>query len=195
MTPLKLAFVALTLVAGQSAFAWDLRNNVKENRDSLTLSGDMSTFTLEGGTISGSGAKIDFQHAFAPRASVELFLSSAISASQGVSSSFTGYGAHLLYSPFQDAYSANRSIEVNGVSLITENAETKHLFEIGVGLNQYLLNGSKGVYSASGLDGIASYRFAMLSFQWKASARFASLVSAATPVSAIFLSIGLSLPL
>lgn len=191
---LKLVALFVTLVAAP-AFAWELRADVSESRDFLSLSGDMSTFKLEEGSIAGNGAKVDFAHYFGRKTSVELFLASAINASQSVSASFTGYGAHLLYVPFGDCCAERRAVQVDGRAVLTEDAETRSVFEIGLGLNQYLLNGSKGVYSASGVGGIVNYRFTMFSYQWKASARVAQMVSASVPIQAVFLSFGMALPL
>lgn len=177
------------------AHALDLRSQLNSQSNLLTAAGEMSTFTLDEGKIEGQGAKIDFYHSTSSKVGVELFVSSALSGGQSVSSSFTGLGGYALYNVLTECCAQTRTAMLNGVPVVTDAQPANHLFQVGLGLNQYFLNGSRGVYSLSGPGFAANYLFRVYGWQLKSSIRTAQLVSNQTKVQGVSLSIGLVFPL
>jgi len=175
-----------------SAWSYDLRSQVETQNNMLAVSGEMSSFKLETGSISGTGIRVDFSHSFSPKLGIELFLSTALGQE---SSSFTGFGGYAFYNLLTECCDQNRILYVDGVPAVSENLKMKHLFQVGVGVNQFLLNGSKGVYSSSGPGLGANYLFQLYRFQIKASARLSEMISNNNKVQGTFLSLGVAFPL
>lgn len=189
----------LTLFASLSlslcAHAYDVRTVVNENKSSLAVSGEMSQFTLDEGSISGTGVKVDFSHGFTKDIALELYLSTAIGGGSSVSASFTGLGGYALYNLLGTCCQENRTISVDGTTVVKETMAQKHLLQVGIGLDQILLNGSKGVYSTSGLGIGGNYQFNVWDFKVKISARMAQMTANKEKVQATFFGAGLVFPL
>lgn len=192
---MRLNLALLILVFPGLCRALDLKSSVSRETNALSVSGEMSQFTLDEGSLSGTGLRADFLHAFGRKLAVEVFLSSAFSNDKSVSSSFTGYGGTFYYSLFSECCRESKAVTVDGSPVLYENQDRGPQFQVGLGLNQYLLNGSQGVYSASGLGLGAAYVFGFRSWNIKISGRFADMVSGDNKVQATFLGIGLLFPL
>jgi hypothetical protein len=165
-----------------------------EQKNSLSISGEVSELSTADGSVSGQGLRLDLSHSFQKNWSAEVFLSSAM-ASNGASS-FTGYGGYAFYDLYsKGGRSRVQETSVDGVTLIRETEDQSQLFQIGAGINQYLLNGSRGVYSSSGPGAAANYLFRMFKYNFKASARYSSLISNNTSVQAMSVSLGMIFPL
>ncbi|HRO67193.1 MAG TPA: hypothetical protein PL182_06495 [Pseudobdellovibrionaceae bacterium] len=192
---MRLNLVLMILVFPGLCQALDLKSSVSKETNSLSISGETSQFKLEDGSLSGTGIRADFLHALNRKLSVEIFLSSAFSNDKSISSSFTGYGGTFYYNLFSECCEESRTVTMDGTPLLYENQNRGRQLQIGLGLNQYLLNGSQGVYSASGLGIGANYVFGIRSWNVKISGRFADMVSGDNKVQATFLGIGLLFPL
>jgi|GEM_PF-2648149 len=175
------------------AKAWDLRTSQEQDENSLAISGEMSQFALSGGSISGEGVRLDFNHSFQQNFSAEVFLSTALNTT--AASSFTGFGGYALYNLFGTGLAKQQATSLDGVPLIRESEEQASIVQVGLGLNQYLLNGSKGVYSSSGVGVVGNYIFKAFKYNLKASAKYSALVSDNTAVQGLFLSLGIVFPL
>lgn len=190
----SLIVTLLTLVSA-TCFGYDLKSQVESQSNLLGISGEMSSFQLDEGRIVGTGIRLDFAHSFSPKWGIDLFLSTALGNEQGVSASFTGFGGYAFYNLFSECCDQNRALLVDGVPVVSESQELKHLFQIGLGINQFLLNGSKGVYSSSGLGFGVNYYFRVMRFHLKASARQAQMISNENKVQGTFLGLGIVFPL
>jgi hypothetical protein len=175
------------------AKAWDLRTSLNQQENSLAVSGEMSQFSLSGGSISGQGIRLDFNHSFQQNYSAEIFLSTALSSTGA--SSFTGYGGYGFYDLWVTGHARHQVTAIDGVPVLQESEEQSQVLQVGLGLNQYLLNGSKGVYSSSGFGVAANYIFRLSKYNIKTSGRYSSLISNNTSVQALSLSIGIVFPL
>lgn len=191
----------LFLWASMSLNAWalDVRSTLEEKTNWLSIGAESSSFQVGEGAIRGSGVHLDLSHNFGAKYTMEVFLATALSGGSSVSSSFTGYGGNAYYNLFSSCCERRRTVLVDGVPVINEYQEQRYLFQIGGGLNQYLLNGTKGVYSSSGLGVGANLIFRVPSLfktlQFKASARTAQMVASETKVQAVFLTFGVVFPL
>ncbi|MBX3041132.1 MAG: hypothetical protein KF789_10555 [Bdellovibrionaceae bacterium] len=192
---MRLSLLTALILAPAMSWALDLSALTTKETNALSVSGEMSQFTLDDGSLSGTGIRADFLHAFSRKVSFELFLSSAFSNDKSVSSSFTGYGGSFYYNLFSECCGESKTLNVDGVPLVHESQSRGQQFQVGLGLNQYLLNGSEGVYSASGLGVGANYVFEVKSWNIKLSGRFADMISGGNKIQATFLGIGVLFPL
>lgn len=181
------------LQLGFQAKAWDLRTSLDQQENSLAISGEISQFSLSGGSISGQGIRLDFNHSFQQNYSAEVFLSTALSSTGA--SSFTGYGGYGFYDLWATGHARHQVTAIDGIPVLQESEEQTQVFQVGLGISQYLLNGSKGVYSSSGFGAAANYIFRLSKYNIKASGRYSSLISNNTSVQAVSLSIGIAFPL
>jgi hypothetical protein len=186
-------FVLLILLSASFCRAWDVRTALSEQRNSLSISGEMSQFKTDGGSISGQGLRLDLAHSFQKNWSAEIFLSTAMGAAGA--SSFTGYGGYALYDLYSTGRARIQDTTVDGLPLIHESQDQEQLLQVGAGINQFLLNGSRGVYSSSGPGAAANYLFRMFKYNFKTSVRYSSLISNNTSVQAISFSLGMIFPL
>ncbi len=194
MRLLKVVF-SIILIAS-SAQALDLKSEVTEQRSVISASGEISQFNLKEGDITGSGIKIDFAHNFSQEMKVELYLSTALSAqSSSLQSSFTGLGSYIYYSLLGSCCNLRKNYSVYGTTVMSETVESKNNLEVGVGLDQFFLNGSKAVYSSSGFGAGANYRFHLYDFNLKLSGRYTMLTANNNSASAIFIGLGIVFPL
>lgn len=186
-----IAFSALLLLSS-TAFGLDLQFHQVERKNSLAVTGEMGQFKLEGGSFSGSGLRADFSHSFNRKLDLELFLSSALSTGGGdsVSSSFTGYGGSIYYNLFSECCEFKKTLSLNDIPVLQESQMSRSRFQIGMGLNQYLLNGSEGVYSSSGLSVGVNYLFPVWGFDLKASVRHLEMVSGSNKIKGLFAGFG-----
>lgn len=186
-------FFLIFLFLACEASAWDVRTTMTEQDNILGVSGEMSSFSLAGGNINGQGLRLDFSHSFQKSWAAEVFLSTALTTSGA--SSFTGYGGYAFYDLYSSGRNRNQQTAIDGIPLIQDSQEQTQLVQIGAGVNQYLLNGSRGVYSSSGLGVAANYIFRMFKYNFKASARYSSLTSNNVAVQAMSFSLGVVFPL
>jgi hypothetical protein len=187
-----LTFSFLFLTVKSHALDLDLTSEVKERRSTLAASYENASFSLPDGDIKGSGIKIDFSHAFKKDYAMEVYLSSAINGQQ---SSFTGLGGYLYYTLLGNCCEVNKTVTVGGQPVLTERELNTNSLRIGFGVDQFLLNGSKAVYSASGIGFGASYQFALFNYQFKASIRSSTMSVNTSRVQGLFYGLGMVFPL
>lgn len=172
-----------------SAKAMDLHLEQDRAKSFLTASAEFSQFTLEEGSIGGSGLKVDFNNAFTDKISMEIYLASAINTTGG--SSFTGLGGYTYYNVYGDCCLSTRRVILDGKPMVTETTNKGTNLQVGVGLDQFFLNGSKSVYSASGLGISAIYQFALFKYNFKAEGRHSQMTAGENKIQGTFFSFGL----
>ncbi|RYZ80502.1 MAG: hypothetical protein EOP04_25765 [Proteobacteria bacterium] len=122
---------------------------------------------------------------------MELFLASALNPSGGGQSSFTGLGGYVLYNLYGNCCMEQRTISVDGRPMITETTEKRSSLQVGLGLDQYFLNGSKSVYSASGLGIGLNYQFRFMKYNFKASYRHSQMTTGQLKIGGDFIGLGM----
>lgn len=184
-------FLNLLLLSGLSstAVAMDLHLEQERSKSFLTASAEFSQFTLEEGSIGGSGLKVDFNNSFTDKISLEIYLASAINTTGG--SSFTGLGGYTYYNLYGDCCLSRRRVLLDGRPMMTETTNKGSNLQVGVGLDQFFLNGSKSVYSASGLGLSAIYQFALFKYNFKAEGRHSQMTAGENKIQGTFFSFGL----
>ena len=118
-------------------------------------------------------------------------MSTALSAEGQVSTSFTGLGAYFNFVAYGDCCNKIKTVFVNGALSTTETTKSSARVLLGVGLDQYLLNGNRNVYSTSGPGVSASYYFPIWRFLGKLSAKFSQMITDEENVSGSFIGLGL----
>lgn len=179
----------LAVLFSSSVQAMDLHVQQERSKSFLTASAEFSQFVLEEGSIGGSGLKVDFLNAFSDNVSLEIYLASAINTTGG--SSFTGLGGYTFYNVYGDCCLTNRRVILDGKPMVTETTLKGANFQVGVGLDQFFLNGSKSVYSASGLGLAAIYQFPLFKYNFKAEARHSRMTAGENKIQGTFFSFGI----
>lgn len=191
MRPPKIIISFLVLFAPSALWALDMRTEMIQKKSFLGISGEFAQFNLDGAAISGSGLKIDFAHAIQDKFNLDIYLSSAVNSTGGVQVSFTGLGGYAFYNVFGNCCQENRVIYIDGKPLVTENIEKESSLQVGLGLDQYFLNGAKTVYSTSGLGVAVNYQFKMFHQNFKAEFRHSQMSSGQNKITGNFFSLGM----
>ncbi|MBS1970342.1 MAG: hypothetical protein JSU04_08535 [Bdellovibrionales bacterium] len=171
-----------------SALAMDMRTDLSKTKSFLTASGEAAQFTLDEGQIAGSGLKVDFTNSFSDKIALEVYLASAINTAGGAS--FTGIGGYTYYNVLGECCATVRTVAVDGKPMVTETSLRGQNLQIGLGLDQYFLNGSKSVYSASGLGLSVVYQFPLFNYNFKTEARHSQMTAGQNKIQGNFFSFG-----
>lgn len=192
MMRLKFILFAWLLVSA-TVHAADLTLNVKtdDHRSMISTSFESSQFTLAEGSILGTSAKVDFSYFVSPKLDFEIYLSSALNLQKGAQASFTGLGGYVYYTVWGDSFETQKTVSIIQQSIITDKNNKIYNLQVGAGLDQFLLNGSKSVYSASGIGIGAIYRFNIYDYNLKAAARYSTMTSGANKLQGLFLGLGI----
>lgn len=170
-----------------------LTSKKEASRSTLGLAADISQFSFSGASIQGTGLKADFTHYITDRIGAEVFLSTALTSSG--SNSFNGFGTYAHYSLFSDCCGLTQKVKVGGQDLLEEQIPRSFKLQVGAGLNQYLFNGSSGVYSMSGPGAMVQAVDTFWGFTWLAGARMMLLSNGHISASGLSLYIGVSFSL
>ncbi len=171
-----------------SALAMDMRTGLSTTKSFLTASGEAAQFTLDEGQISGSGLKVDFMNSFSDKIALAVYLASAINTAGGAS--FTGIGGYTYYNIFGECCATIRTVAVDGKPMVTETSLRGQNLQVGLGLDQFFLNGSKSVYSASGLGLSVIYQFPLFNYNFKTEARHSQMTAGQNKIQGNFFSFG-----
>lgn len=180
------------IIFSTSAYAVDVQTQSYESKNYLSAGLEFAQFTLEGGSLNGTSVKVDFSHYFTPKWGIEVFLASAVNASSGGASNFTTLGGYFNYTLLGNCCSIQKTISMDGSPIVVETSSKKNQLKVGVGIDQVFLNGSKSVYSISGVGAGASYEFRMFDYPLKASGRYSMMSSGAMSISGIFFGLGMT---
>lgn len=182
----NLLALILCFVSAQ-AFAVDVLTQTVETRNYLSAGMEMAQFSLDnGGKISGTTIHIDFTHYFNNKFGMEVSLSSAINASAATASSFTTIGGYGYYTVFGDCCSLNKIVTMDGIPILIESTNKRNSLKVGAGIDQVFLNGSKSVYSISGLGLGLQYDFKLFNRLFKASGRYSMMSSNNMDITGMF---------
>ena len=188
MKRLSLVFVLFTVFIN-SSHAMDMRTDVSKTKSFLTASGEVAQFTLDEGSISGSGLKVDFNNSFSDKVSLQLYLASALNTAGGAS--FTGLGGYTYYNVLGECCATIRTVSIDGKPILTETSVRAQNLQVGLGLDQFFLNGSKSVYSASGLGVSVIYQFSLSKYNFKTEARHSQMTAGQNKIQGNFFSFGM----
>lgn len=189
----QLATAALILfsVCCVQAAEYSLSQASDSKKSFLTASYENSSFKLTDGEIKGAGVKIDFAYFFAQKINLEMALSTALNAQSTGQASFTGIEGYLYYTVWGESYDTLRTVSLNQQTVFVDRNQKINSLQIGAGVDQYLLNGSKSVYSASGLGAGVVYRFNLFNYNFKAGVRSSTMTAGAQKMQGLFYSLGL----
>jgi hypothetical protein len=126
---------------------------------------------------------------------MDLGLATALNGETTVQSTFTGFSGYGFYSLFSDCCGKQRTTSLNGYTLLNEADNQPQVLQVGLGLEQFFLNGSRGVYSFSGPGVAANYQVTLWSVCFKASARYTEMETQQTKVKATLFGLGIMFPL
>lgn len=183
-----LSLLFATTVFANASFAMDMRTDVSKTKSFLTTSGEVAQFTLDEGSLSGSGLKVDFNNSFSDNISLEIYLASALNTAGGAS--FTGLGGYTYYNVLGECCATVRTVSVDGKPMMTETSLRGQNLQVGLGLDQFFLNGSKNVYSASGLGISVIYQFSLFKYNFKTEARHSQMTAGQNKIQGNFVSFG-----
>ncbi len=172
----------------------DLRASNADKTSYLSAAFEYSSFKISDGNIKGSGIKIDYLYAFSEKFSLDIYLSTGFGGQTATQASFTGTGAYVYYSLLGNCCLIDRSVYIAGTSILNESNTPSNHFSIGLGADQYLLNGSKSVYSASGVGIGLNYEFDLWKYRAKAGLRYSAMTSNQINIQATFYSLGIVFP-
>lgn len=177
------------------SLAWDVRKETEQSRSQISFVGESSLLSTEAGNVQGAGAQVEFGHFFRDDISMNIAVATALASNNGLSSSFTGFYGYANYLISGTCCLSRTSTLVDGNVISSEVTNRTSRWLAGIGLEQFFLNGNRGVYSASGPGVGTSYYFQFWDYTWKAEFRYATLLSNQKPVGALFLGLGLSFDL
>lgn len=189
------ALVLILICSRAGAQGLSLQSSTEERRSLLVISGEYNSFTLPTGSLTGFGAKLNFNHFFTDSVAVDTYFSTAFGSDGGVQSSFTGMGAYLTYAVLGSCCSANKTVTVSGFPTITEKTELSNLLQVGIGVDQFFMNGSQNVYPSSGVGLSLSYDFGMLDRHFRVSTRASMMTASRMKNQGLFLGLGILFPL
>lgn len=177
------------------SLAWDVRQESEQSRSQISFVGEGSVLSTEAGSVQGVGAQVEFGHFFRDDLSMNIAVATALASNNGLSSSFTGFYGYANYLISGTCCLSRTRTLVDGNVISSEVTNRTSRWLAGLGLEQFFLNGNRGVYSASGPGVSTSYFFQFWDYTWKAEARYAHLLSNQKPVGAMFIGLGLSFDL
>lgn len=182
----------IILVFGLNLQAADLNMKMEKfiQKNSMSAAFEMATFTFESESVGGSGVKLDYGHHFDSPLELNLSLFTAINGSE-TQVSFSGLGGSLYYDVFGICCSTVTTTYLGSEKAIVETSKPSNSLQVGIGVDQFYLNGSKSVYSSSGFNVGAAYKFTFFDYNLKAAARYSMLGSEKQKIQAYFLSLGI----
>lgn len=195
LDPFFFIFILTCAVPKANANDLSLRTQITAQKSHLGFAYEMSQFTAQEGSISGSGGKVHFFHNFSENYSGQVYLSAALNQQGAVQNSFTGVGGTFFYNLFGKQLVTKRDIFLAENLVVSEKTQQTQCLLIGAGLSQYFLNGNEGVYSASGLNLALSYQWTLFKIRWEALVRYNMLSAGSIELTGTNLSLGVNIPL
>ncbi len=183
------------LLFSSNSFANEFRTKFENQKNNIAVLGITSSFQTDEGTITGSGIGVDFAHGFNDNLTMDVSISTALSQGKGVSSSFTGVSGFVYYNFLSACCDKYKTVSVANAPVFTETVLSPYLLQVGAGINQYFLNGSRGVYSSSGLGVGANFFFRAWDYQIKLSGRVSQMTTNEMQVQGVYMGAGLVFPL
>ena len=187
-------FAAFTVAASSSAAcALSIESSMKESNTSATVSTEFSQLAVEGESITGSGLKLGFDFLLSNYISTKFLLATTLDPNNGFQTVYTALGLYGSYNLF-DASNYTRKLQLNGKSVFVEKHQASQKLSIGVGFEQVFLNGSRGVYSASGPGIGITYQREIFGWPTVLGVRKTMLKSNSLDVDFLALNLGVNIP-
>lgn len=185
-------FAALAFCSLPPAHAADL--NFKTEREFknnfLAAAGEIATFQVEGDSVTGTGLKLDYGHHFVAPFQVDVSFFTAINGTD-TQVSFSGLGTMLYYDLFGDCCETVTTTYLGSEKIAVEKTKVSSSFQVGLGIDQFYLNGNKNVYSSSGINAGAAYKFNLFDYNFRATMRYSMLNSNKQKIQAYFIGLGI----
>lgn len=190
----KNILMTLVLVFGVTAQAEDFQVIEKNERSRLSLLSQFGSMTLGGQSLSTQGLQIQYGYSVLNSLQLEGFIATALSSgsSSGLSSTFTGLGLYTLYSVWGSNIQASKQLVLNNKSIYSEVSNASSLILVGAGVDNYLLNGTKGIYSSTGVGVEVSCLFPFWGYTGRANLKYTNLEAGGKNVEMILGDLGLS---
>lgn len=183
------AFFAITVGAQELS----LTSKSDRMNSALSIYGNYTQFSLTGGSINGTGVRAGYTHYLTERIGADVYLATALQTS-GVNS-FTGYGMAAHYTLFSPCCAVNREVQWNGQTLLRERMQTGFKLQVGAGLNQYLFNGTNGVYSLSGPGAHVQAVYSLFGFNTVTGLQYTMLSNGNVKATGLGFYVGATFPL
>jgi hypothetical protein len=193
---LKLYVFSTFALSLSLAKAEGLNLSVDQNRrnNNLSLSIERADFKIETESVNGTGLKLDYAHHFEYPFELNTSFFTALNGAQS-NVSFSGLGAGIYYDVFGNCCSSVKTAYLGRNKLYSEATYRSNFFQLGLGVDQFYLNGSKSVYSSSGIYLGSQYSFNLFNYNLKVGARYSQLGSNKLKIEASFFSLGITFPL
>ena len=92
---LRLNVMVFAFLAGSYLYAADLSSEFTQSKNAISVLGISSSFKTSEGSISGTGIGVEFSHSFTDRLTLDVSISTSLSAHKSVSKSFTPIAGYL----------------------------------------------------------------------------------------------------
>ncbi|MFM6928383.1 MAG: hypothetical protein ACKOX6_07955 [Bdellovibrio sp.] len=184
----------LALIFSVTAQAEDFQISETTERSRLSMLFQFGSMTLGGQSLSTQGMQIQYGYSLIEQLQIEGFLATALSSgeSSGLSSTFTGLGLYALYPVWGRNIQAKKQLLLNSKNIYSEVSNSSSLLLIGGGVDNYMLNGTKGIYSSTGAGVEASYLFPIWGYTGRANLKYTNLDAGGKVVELMFADVGLS---
>lgn len=194
MTSPRIAYlISAVFIWTSTSSALSIDSTIKDNRTSATVSSEFSQLSADGENISGSGLKLAMDFLLTNHISTEFLLATTLDPNNGFQTSYTVLGLYGVYNLF-DASSYTRKLQLNGENILIEKHQSPQKLNIGLGFEQVLLSGARGVYSASGPGIALSYQREIFGWNTVFAVRKTMLKSNELEVDFLALNLGINIP-
>jgi hypothetical protein len=182
-------WLVIAICGTAQAQVLSINESIQRSRVSTTL--EWTKLTLGDQDIDAQGIQLQYDYSFSNRLFFEGFVSTAMTAADGaLQSSFVGFGAYALYSFFGNCCEVHKTVSVDSRQLLKEEIPSGWLLLAGAGVDQYLLNGTKGVYSSTGFGVEVSALFPLGSYSGRVNLKSSQLTAGALSIPALFAGVG-----
>ncbi len=195
-----LCILAFTVVTVFSSLApaqttdFNFKTEVETKNSFLSAAFEVATFQVESESIMGTGLKLDYGYHFNAPFQVDVSFFTAINASE-TQVSFSGIGSSFYYDLFGNCCETETTTYLGNEKVSVESTKISSSLQVGIGIDQFYLNGTKNVFSASGINAGMAYKFLLFDYNFRVSARYSMMSSNKQKINAYFIGVGLSFPL
>ncbi|MGE5087292.1 MAG: hypothetical protein ACM3MG_13385 [Bacillota bacterium] len=190
----KSILMVLAFFLSMTARADEFQVTEKMERSRLSLLSQFGSMTLGGQSLTTQGIQIQYGYSVFEKLQLEGFIATALSLgnSEGLSSTFTGLGLYAFYPLLGRNIQTHKQLLLNSKSIYSEVSSSSILLLVGAGLDNYMLNGSKGIYSSTGAGVEASCLFPIWGYTGRANLKYTNLEAGGKAVEMMFADLGLS---
>jgi len=148
------------VASSQKELESDFRQVVETKHIRLLTSLETAFFKGSSSNLIGGGIRIGVNYGLTDIYALQVALSQTFELSgSGISVLYVGFSAYFNYAISGSFNQSSHQILVDGNLVVEENTQAENLFCVGLGVEEFLLNGSTSVYPATGLAASISYEF------------------------------------